>query len=80
MPLDWESVYGLIAQRRAEVGPDAPAADTWTPALDAMLEPCRAAAASVGYLMTPVVVVDGDVRHHGSVPSLRQLEAWSAKG
>jgi hypothetical protein len=73
---DWDAVYETISRKKASARPDCRPADTWTPELDALLEPCRAAAASVGYLMTPVLVVNGKVKHHGSVPPLRQIAEW----
>lgn len=76
IPMDWDAVYGLIQRNREAAGPNCRPADTWTPELDAMLEPCQCVAESVGYLMTPVLVVDGEVKHHGSVPSRDELAAY----
>jgi protein-disulfide isomerase len=66
--MDTDAVYALIERRKKECGPDASAADTWCPQLDAMLQPCQDMAQEAGYLMTPVLVVNGKVVHHGSVP------------
>jgi hypothetical protein len=48
----------------------------WSPEMDELLRPCQEKAESVGMLMTPILVVDGEVKHHGSVPSLEQLRSW----
>jgi hypothetical protein len=66
----------LIAERRKVAGEVRRPADLWTPALDALLDECRAAADSVGFLVTPILVVDGEVKHHGNVPSADQIGEW----
>ena len=66
----------LVRLRRELVGPEARAAETWTPALDALMDPCREAAEGAGFLMTPVLVVNGVVVHHGSVPTEEQIREW----
>jgi thiol-disulfide isomerase/thioredoxin len=48
----------------------------WSPHLDAILQPCQEKAESVGLIMTPIIVVDGQVKHHGSVPSMEALKTW----
>lgn len=48
----------------------------WSPELDEVLRPCQERAESVGLLMTPILVVDGEVKHNGSVPSIEQLRSW----
>ena len=50
----------------------------WSPEFDEVLRPCQEKADSVGLLMTPIVVVDGEVKHSGSVPSIEQLKSWLA--
>ena len=44
----------------------------WSPELDEELRPCQEKAESLGMLITPILVVNGEVKHHGSVPSLKQ--------
>lgn len=78
IPMQWHQITDLIARSKKAAGPKAALADAWTPELDALLEPCREAADAVGYLMTPVLVVDGVVRHHGSVPTKEQIRGWLA--
>lgn len=48
----------------------------WSPELDEILRPFQEKAGSVGVLMTPIVVVDGEVKHHGSVPTIEQIRSW----
>jgi hypothetical protein len=74
--IDWDAVHRLIDERQVSGEAARRPADTWTPELDRLLEPCQAAAESVGYLMTPVLVINGSVRHHGSVPAREQIGAW----
>lgn len=74
--VDWDQVNQLVGERRRVVGPEARAAQTWTPALDAQFEPCRRASEAAGFLMTPILVVNGTVKHHGSVPTVEQISEW----
>ena len=74
--VDWDQVAGLVEERRRVVGAEARAAQTWTPALDALFDPCREAAEAVGFFMTPILVVNGTVKHHGSVPTVEQIREW----
>jgi len=48
----------------------------WSLEFDEALRPCQEKADSVGILMTPIVVVENEVKHHGSVPSIEQLRSW----
>ena len=74
--VDWQAVYDLINQKKEYGGPDHRPADAWTPELDLMLASCQAAADSAGYFMTPILVINGSVKHHGSVPTREQIHAW----
>ncbi len=74
--MDWDTVYRIIAERKKISGPDSSPADLWTPELDDTLAPCEAAAEAAGYLMTPILFVNGEVKHHGSVPSKEQITFW----
>jgi hypothetical protein len=73
---DWDAVYGEINRKQAQANMSCRPADTWTPELDRLLEPCQKAAESAGYLMTPVLVINGEVKHQGSVPTKRQIADW----
>jgi hypothetical protein len=72
--MDWDAIYGSIKSAKASLPPDSRPADTWTPELDEMLRPCERTADAAGYLMTPVLVIDGEVVHHGSVPSREKID------
>jgi hypothetical protein len=61
-PPDWEQLDGPARR--------------WSPEMDEALRPCQEAAESVSMLMTPILVVGGEVKHQGSVPSLEQLRSW----
>ena len=74
--MDWDAVHQVIAAAQAALPADARPADAWTPELDALLRPCQAAAVSAGYLMTPVLLINGIVVHHGGVPASEQVAAW----
>jgi hypothetical protein len=74
--MDWDAVRGLIDNSRSPEAPTSRPAEAWTPELDAMLDACRAAADEAGFLMTPVLLVHGEVKHHGSVPRRAQIELW----
>ena len=54
---------------------DGPARE-WTPEMDEKLRPFQVKAASTGMLMTPILIINGEVRHHGSVPSVEQIRSW----
>jgi hypothetical protein len=76
IPIDWDQVDGLVEERRRAVGPEARAAQTWTPAMDALIDPCREAAEAVGFFMMPILVVNGTVKHHGNAPTVEQIREW----
>lgn len=44
--------------------------------LDQWLRPFEEQAESVGILMTPVLVIDGAIKHSGSVPDFAVIDAW----
>jgi len=33
-------------------------------------------ASELGILMTPVLIINGELKHNGSVPKLAQIEEW----
>ncbi|MBD3317445.1 MAG: hypothetical protein GF344_16775 [Chitinivibrionales bacterium] len=76
MNVDWNAVYGLIANPPPRVHPVDTTDETarkWSPELDESLKCCQDRAREAGILMTPVLVVNGEVRHEGDVPSLEDL-------
>ncbi len=48
----------------------------WSPEMDEALRPYQLKAESVGMLMTPILVVFGEMKHYGSVPSIEQIRSW----
>lgn len=61
--VDWDEVRRL-------------AAGEWTPELDRLLMPLKEVAVREGWIMTPVVVIDGEVVHFGNVPSKDEVRSW----
>ena len=51
-------------------------AKKWSPEMDEKLRPFQVKAQSVGMLMTPILIIYGEVKHHGSVPSIEQIRSW----
>ena len=74
--MNWDSVYTLIKQKTSPLDPDFRPADAWTQELDDILRPCQDIAEASGCLMTPVLVIDDKVVHHGSVPAIEQIISW----
>ena len=48
----------------------------WSPDLDNELRPCQELADKIQILMTPVLIVNGRLKHHGSVPELEWVRTW----
>lgn len=78
--IDAEAVRRVIldAAERSEGG--FRQSDIWTPELDDLLMPFAEAADAAGYYMTPVLIVNGVVRHHGSVPAIDDVREWLHHG
>ena len=79
LDMDWNRVYTVVKDP-----PSHPedlemidgSARRWSPEMDEALRPCQEKADSVDILMTPIMVVEGKVKHHGSVPSVEQIRSW----
>jgi hypothetical protein len=63
MEVDWNEVRKL-------------ATGNWTPELDVFLNPLKDRAVQSGWIMTPVVVIDGSVVHFGNVPETDEIRSW----
>ena len=48
----------------------------WSPDLDEFLRPFQLRAKEAGILMTPVLIINGEVKHQGSVPALSKINEW----
>jgi predicted DsbA family dithiol-disulfide isomerase len=60
--VDWDAVHRLAGQG-------------WSQALDDMLMPCKHKADAEGWLMTPVLLIDGQVACMGYVPTKEYITA-----
>jgi hypothetical protein len=61
--VDWDQVYKLLKQE-------------WSPDLDRALRSCQDQADRLNMWMTPVLIINGRLRHHGSVPAADQIRSW----
>ena len=48
----------------------------WSYELDEYLRPYEIKAKEAGILMTPVLIINGEVKHQGSVPPLESIHQW----
>ena len=77
--MDWDYVFSVIKDP-----PSQPEdydiidgiARLWSPEMDEALRPCQEKAEAAGMLMTPILIVDREVKHHGSVPSIEKIRLW----
>lgn len=44
--------------------------------MDRWLRPFENEAVKAGILMTPTLIIDGEIEHSGSVPSLKSIDSW----
>jgi len=51
-------------------------AKTWSKELDNELMPCKEKAEEIGYLMTPVLIINGQVKSMGFVPDKEKIQEW----
>ena len=77
--LDKSAVDAWFKNRKAEVPHFSRPADLWNEELDRILSECQQAAGTVSYLMTPVLVLNREVKHHGSVPARADVVNWIRK-
>ncbi|OPY78743.1 MAG: hypothetical protein A4E64_00681 [Syntrophorhabdus sp. PtaU1.Bin058] len=77
--VDWMAVHRIIenppSPQRLCRDPKG-IASKWSPELDAMLRPCEEAASAAGILMTPVLIIGGEIVHSGSVPTRGKVRDW----
>jgi len=48
----------------------------WSIELDDFLRPYENSAKEAGILMTPVLIINGELKHSGSVPDIEKLNEW----
>lgn len=79
LTVDWDAFQKL------RISPEHPSEDfelftgvarEWSPDLDEILRQCEQKADEAGILMTPILVVDGVLKHTGSVVTVDQLKQW----
>ena len=76
LQFDKEIINQWTEQRMNEIECYTRPADLWNKEFDRILEKFQEAAEGVLYLMTPILVIDGEVKHSGSVPEKNQIEKW----
>jgi hypothetical protein len=77
--MDWQAIFAIVENPSATTDLPVYASGTaakWSPELDRSLVSCEEGAKSVGILMTPVLVVNGEVKHTGNVPTTYQIRNW----
>ncbi len=48
----------------------------WTIGLDEMLRPLEKIAKEAGIMMTPALIINGTIKHQGSMPALPEIRKW----
>ncbi|RPH33684.1 MAG: hypothetical protein EHM93_04275 [Bacteroidales bacterium] len=48
----------------------------WSFELDDFLRPFEQKAKSVGILMTPILIINSELKHNGSLPRIKRIEDW----
>lgn len=48
----------------------------WSIQMDELLRPLELQAKKVGIMMTPVLIINGEIVHQGSVPEIDQIDQW----
>jgi hypothetical protein len=76
LPYDQAIVDDWKEKRKEEIGNYSRPADLWNENFDQLFSQYQDAAESVSFLMTPVFVIDGEIKHHGSVPTKKELREW----
>ncbi|HOW10597.1 MAG TPA: thioredoxin family protein [Bacteroidales bacterium] len=51
----------------------------WSYELDEYLRPFEKRAKDVGILMTPILIINGELKHQGSVPRVKEIDEWLTK-
>lgn len=48
----------------------------WSIKIDELLRPFENRAKEAGILMTPILIINGELKHQGSVPNLSKINEW----
>jgi Thioredoxin domain len=52
---------------------------SWSFELDELLRPFEMKSKEAGIMMTPVIVINGEHKHQGSVPEIKKIDKWLAE-
>lgn len=78
VPIDSEKIRK--AKNSRTIHPDYDFRDynnsNWTFELDEVLRPFENQAKAAGIMMTPVLIINGELKHQGSVPSQSKINEW----
>ena len=77
--VNWNRVHTLIDTNNSESSCCSTAGAKWSPALDQALRPCEQMAHKAGIMMTPVLIMGGQLLHQGSVPDRDTVMHWIEK-
>lgn len=78
MPIDSDRISIIIRKDKgASDAGYAPYNDcNWSAELDDALKLFENRSNEVGIMMTPVLVINGEIKHQGSVPALEDIDSW----
>lgn len=80
--VNWDIVHSLIDTPPNSSTPEnqCPCCQSigakWSPELDEALRPCQMKAVQAGIMMTPALIIAGELKHQGSVPEREQVKTW----
>ncbi len=75
--IDFEKISEIVEKENQISDEYTPYNDCyWSFELDEALRFFEKKAKEVGIMMTPVLVINGAIKHQGSVPELKQIEQW----
>ncbi len=76
--IDSDKISALLNNRI--INPDCEFNDyndcNWSFELDELLRPFENKAREAGILMTPILIINGELKHQGSVPGLNKINEW----
>lgn len=77
-PIDTTRLSALLQGKNSMKNDDYSAYNTcnWSRELDEFLRPYEDAAPDVGIIMTPILIINGEVIHNGNVPEIKQVEKY----